>query len=203
MPLILMEVDIMVRLGQLVSRFKLVCFFLVFFSCSEKKDAVVLNYSESELDLFKNVVAYKNFPLSGKVYKLYSKTVDTLWVRNYKNGVKNGVWKKYYPDGSLKEIRQFINGEKEGDFLGYYNSGAKNFVFQFVDGEYDGTNKIWTNKGLLIELGNFKKGYELGVQKTWYLNGKIKSNYIIKNNRRYGLLGTKNCINVSKDFIKI
>ena len=100
-------------------------------------------------------------------------------------------------------MRQFINGKKEGDFLGYYNSGAKNFVFQFVNGEYDGTNKIWTNKGLLIELGNFKKGYELGVQKTWYLNGKIKSNYIIKNNRRYGLLGTKNCINVSKDFIKI
>ena len=30
---------------------------------------------------------------------------------------------------------------------------------------------------------------------------KNKSNYIIKNNRRYGLLGTKNCVNVSDDLI--
>ena len=195
--------DIMVLLEQLVSRVKLGCCFLFFLSCSEKKDTLVLNYSEPELDLFKNVVAYKKLPLSGKVYKLYPKTIDTLWVKSYKNGVKNGVWKKYYPDNSLKEVRQFVNGKKEGNFLGYYSGGAKNFVFQFMNGEYNGTNKIWDNKGLLIELGNFKKGYELGVQKTWYLNGKIKSNYIIKNNRRYGLLGTKNCINASKDFIKI
>ena len=35
------------------------------------------------------------------------------------------------------------------------------------------------------------------MQQFWYNDGEIKSNYIIKNKRRYGLLGTKNCVNVS------
>jgi len=51
-------------------------------------------------------------------------------------------------------------------------------------------------EGKLISYHNFKNGYEEGSQKVWYDNGKIKSNYTIKNGRRYGLLGTKNCINV-------
>ena len=66
-----------------------------------------------------------------------------------------------------------------------------------------GQIKFGLKSGLLIEEGNFKEGYEFGVQKTWYLNGKVKSNYIIKNNRRYGLLGTKNCVNVSNETLKI
>ena len=43
----------------------------------------------------------------------------------------------------------------------------------------------------------YENGYEKGVQKIWWPDGRIKSNYIIKNNRRYGLLGVKNCVNVS------
>ena len=88
-----MEVDIMVRLGQLVSRFKLVCFFLVFFSCSEKKDAVVLNYSESELDLFKNVVAYKNFPSQEKFISCIQKQWTRFGLETTKMGSKMGFGK--------------------------------------------------------------------------------------------------------------
>ena len=193
----------MVHLERLASRLKLGCLLLVFISCSEKKDTILLSSSEPELDLFKSVVVYKGLPFSGQVFQFYPSSSDTLWTRNYWGGLKSGVWKKFYPTGEFKEKRRFVKGVKEGDYLGYYRGGAKNFVFQFNNGEYDGTNRIWTKKGLLIEEGNFRRGYEFGVQKTWYLNGKIKSNYIIKNNRRYGLLGTKNCINVSKDFIKI
>ena len=48
---------------------------------------------------------------------------------------------------------------------------------------------------------SYYKGYESGGQKVWYPNGLIKSNYIMKNGRRYGLLGTKNCINVKDSII--
>jgi antitoxin component YwqK of YwqJK toxin-antitoxin module len=49
---------------------------------------------------------------------------------------------------------------------------------------------------------NYKKGHEDGQQQWWYDNGKIKANYIIKNGRRYGLRGTKKCINVSDSIFK-
>lgn len=192
--------DIMVRQARLVNRL-LLCFVLFCFSCKKGEEAFSLN--SSKIDLTKSVVLYQGIPFSGQVYRFYPGTLDTLWVRNYKGGLKDGVWRKYFLNGELNEKRKFRKGKKEGDYVGYYNGGIKNFIFKFQNGEYSGTNKIWTKEGLLIEEGNFKNGYEFGVQKTWYLNGKIKSNYIIKNNRRYGLLGTKNCVNVYKDISKI
>ena len=90
-------------------------------------------------------------------------------------------------------------GLKTGFYNGFYNDGSKNFVYQFKNGEYNGKNSLWAKGGQLIEEFNYKMGYEYGSQKVWYLNGRIKSNYIIKNNRRYGLLGTKNCTNVSEE----
>ena len=190
----------MVRQARLVNRL-LLCFVLFCFSCKKGEEAFSLN--SSKIDLTKSVVLYQGIPFSGQVYRFYPGTLDTLWVRNYKGGLKDGVWRKYFLNGELNEKRKFRKGKKEGDYVGYYNGGIKNFIFKFQNGEYSGTNKIWTKEGLLIEEGNFKNGYEFGVQKTWYLNGKIKSNYIIKNNRRYGLLGTKNCVNVYKDISKI
>ncbi len=190
-----METDIMVHQERLVNRF-LLCFVFVLFSCEEHEKAFSLD--SSKIDLTKSVILFQGAPYSGRVYRFYSNSFDTLWVRSYKDGLKNGVWKKYFLNGEIKEKRKFRNGKKEGDYVGYYAGGNKNFIFKFQKGEYNGTNKVWTKEGLLIEEANFKNGYEYGVQKTWYLNGKIKSNYIIKNNRRYGLLGTKNCVNVYK-----
>ena len=192
--------DIMVRQARLVNRL-LLCFVLFCFSCKKGEEA--FSGGRGQVGLKKSVVLYQGIPFSGQVYRFYPGTLDTLWVRNYKGGLKDGVWRKYFLNGELNEKRKFRKGKKEGDYVGYYNGGIKNFLFKFQNGEYSGTNKIWTKEGLLIEEGNFKNGYEFGVQKTWYLNGKIKSNYIIKNNRRYGLLGTKNCVNVYKDISKI
>ena len=197
-----MEADIMDLPAQLASRVVFIWILLFCVSCTDKTVISKVNSSDPQLDLFKNIVVFKSLPFSGLVFEFYPKSSDTLWVKNYKDGLKSGVWRKYYSNGTLKEVRRFVKGSKEGDYLGYYSNGAKNFIFQFNKGEYNGTNKIWTKEGLLIEEGNFKSGYEFGVQKTWYLDGKIKSNYVIKNNRRYGLLGTKKCINVSKDLFK-
>ena len=41
------------------------------------------------------------------------------------------------------------------------------------------------------KIFNYVNGYESGSQKLWFNNGEVKSNYVIKNNRRYGLLGLK------------
>ena len=38
-------------------------------------------------------------------------------------------------------------------------------------------------------------GYEEGSQKAWWQNGVIRANYVVKNGRRYGLIGLKLCMN--------
>ena len=187
---------------QSVNRALVFCF-LFFLSCQSEKTQVLLNNSDVNLDLSKNPVVYNKLPFSGKVYGLHKNSPDTLWTGAYKNGLKSGVWKKFYKDAVLKEVRYFKKNKKVGDYNGYYKNGSLNFIYQFENGEYNGTNRFWTKNGFLFEERNYKAGYEFGSQKVWYLNGKVRSNYVIKNNRRYGLLGTKNCINVSDELGKI
>jgi antitoxin component YwqK of YwqJK toxin-antitoxin module len=122
---------------------------------------------------------------------------DTLRLSCYWNGKEHGTWKQFYDDGLLKEVRYFKRGKKVGEHKGWWENGQLKFLYHLENDEYEGTSQEWSADGLLIREANYKAGYEEGVQKAWYASGKIKSNYIMKEGRRFGLLGTKNCINVS------
>jgi len=117
-----------------------------------------------------------------------------------KNNQANGeliISKKYYPNKQLMEYREFRNDMKNGKQIAYWDNGNKRFEFFAVNDTYEGELKEWDYTGKLFHLAHYKNGQEEGVQKLWYDNGKIRANYVILNGRRYGLLGTKNCKNVS------
>ena len=195
-----MAVDIMELPVQSVNRLLLIV--LVFFIGCSPNSKLVIHEESKDFDSFSKQTNYKGRVFSGIVYNT-NEDRDTVLIGEYKNGHKHGVWKTFYPNGSLKERRFYKKGLKVGLYEGFYNDGAKNFVFMFKNGEYNGTNSLWAKDGQLIEEFNYKMGREFGSQKVWYLDGKIKSNYIIKNNRRYGLLGTKNCTNVSEEVFEM
>jgi len=191
-----MAVVIMEHPAQLVNKLLLVV--LVFFIGCNPNNRLVVHEESKGFDGFSKLTTYKGEVFSGIVFNT-NENKDTILIGEYKNGLKHGVWKKFYSNGALKERRFYKKGLKVGLYEGFYDDGSKNFVFMFKNGEYNGTNSLWTKDGQLIEEFNYKMGREFGSQKVWYLDGKIKSNYIIKNNRRYGLLGTKNCTNVSEE----
>ena len=98
---------------QSVNRALVFCF-LFFLSCQSEKTQVLLSNSDVNLDLSKNPVVYNKLPFSGKVYGLHKNSPDTLWTGAYKNGLKSGVWKKFYKDAVLKEVRYFKKKQKGG-----------------------------------------------------------------------------------------
>ena len=107
------------------------------------------------------------------------------------------IQKKYYPNKQLMEYRAFRNEMKNGEQIAYWDNGNKRFEFIAVNDVYEGELKEWDYNGKLFHLAHYKNGQEDGVQKLWYENGKIRANYVIIKGRRFGLLGTKNCKNVS------
>ena len=117
-----------------------------------------------------------------------------------KNEQANGalvIAKKYYPNKQIMEYREFRNDMKNGKQISYWDNGNKRFEFNAVNDAYEGELKEWDYYGNLFHLAHYKNGQEEGAQKLWYDNGKIRANYVILNGKRYGLLGTKNCKNVS------
>ena len=179
---------------------------IVFISCSTKKENAVImrlvSESDTNLNLNSGIVYYQKNLFSGSVFSLNEPTKDTAAIRNYLHGREDGIWKEYYPNKQLKSIRYFKNGKKIDVSNGYWENGERMYSYFFNDDEYDGVGREWNRKGLLIKEMNYVKGHEEGPQKMFYDNGKVRSNYIIKNGKRYGLLGTKNCINVSDSIFK-
>jgi len=169
-------------------------------SCAEHKQETIILYrsvSAKDISVKQDVVYLDGALFSGMLYELEPETGDTVLLAAYHNGLLHGRVKKWYANGQLMEERSYSDGQKNGMQTGLWENGIPKFKFMAKADAYEGELKEWTVDGKLIHLANFKDGLEEGVQKLWYDNGKIRANYVIKNGRRYGLLGTKNCKNVS------
>ncbi len=188
--------DIMERLELSVNKFIILSLFFAF-SCSQKEETNSVYYNQDSLQL----VSKRGFLFSddtlftGLLYQIFPHSSDTVFIKSYFKGKEHGIWIHYYQNGQIALKRLFINGSKEGDYKEWWENGKLKLHYIFKDDEYEGSNKEWNEKGVLVKEMNYEKGHEKGSQKVWYDNGKIKANYTIKNGRRYGLLGTKNCQN--------
>ena len=175
--------------------------FVLFAGCNTPANTSIstkqVNAVDTTLRIMNGVMYESGQLFTGTVYTLHPGTKDTAELANYFQGKENGEWKKFYAPGALKEKREFTNGKKTGEYIAYWENGNKKLDYLFDDDEYEGTCREWNADGMLIREMNYKKGHEEGEQKMFYDNGSTRSNYIIVKGRRYGLLGTKNCINVS------
>lgn len=175
-----------------------------FFGCNTKAPknlmvdySVLLNKGEQQIKIENGLLNINQKPFSGRLYSLFGASTDTAELLSYQSGKEHGEWKKFYPSGKIKEKRFFEQGKKTGEYSAWWENGNSQLHYFFVADEYEGTCKEWNVEGKLVRILNYRQGHEEGHQQWWYDNGKIKANYVIQDGRRYGLLGTKNCINVS------
>ena len=169
--------------------------FLLFIGC-ENAPLEVFEVGAVSLETKRGITSNDGVPFSGIVLERFSNSQDTLLIQEYRKGKPDGVWKRFYASGKTQEIRLFDKGKKIGAHKYFYPTGQIRFYYQLKNDVYHGFKKEWNAQGLLVAHQNYVHGQEAGSQQVWFDNGGLKSNYIIKNGRRYGLLGTKNCINV-------
>jgi len=185
-----MAVAIMERPARYLSSIML----LLLCACSQRETFV--NADAVQVKTSGGITTVKDVVFTGKLFTLYPNG-DTMLIESYRDGKEHGCWKQFYPSHQLKEQRYFEDGKKQGEYIAFWENGARKLIYNFDDGEYNGACSEWLSNGLLTKQMNYSHGYEEGLQRAWYDNGKIKSNYKMVNGRRFGLLGTKNCTNVS------
>lgn len=166
-------------------------------SLGDIKDKPYVLKSSKNIITQNGIAFFNNKKFYGFLYELSLNEKDTLSIEEYNSGLLDGISKKWYHDNQLNEERFYLRGEKSGKQIAYWENGNKKFEFFAKNDAYEGEMKEWNFESKLIHLANFKNGQEDGTQKLWYDNGKIRANYVIVNGKRYGLLGTKNCVNVS------
>jgi antitoxin component YwqK of YwqJK toxin-antitoxin module len=171
--------------------------------CSSPHDQKLLPemkwYDDAALQLHNDNGIFKSngIAFTGTVYSMAPNKKDTVAVGSFADGKESGEWRKYFDNGQLMERRYYFKGKKVGVYEAWWPNSAKRLLYHFENGEYEGSCKDWNDKGVLMSDMHFHEGHEAGEQKQFYDDGKVKSNYVVIDGRRYGLLGTKNCVNVS------
>lgn len=179
-------------------RFLLILTTFLLLGCSRVPDTQVSSNNPA-LHHQNGVLLLDDKPFSGYLMAHYPSGAlkeKTPYMKGEEHGEKLG----YYANGALMFVRGYQYGEKHGTHQGFYEDGSDRFKYQFEKGSNIGTHYDWYEGGQLAKMTNFKDGKPFGVQKMWRSDGKIRSNYVIREDgRRYGLVGLKRCKNINTD----
>lgn len=148
-----------------------------------------------------DTVFYAGATFSGYRFMLFPGG-DTAVLQSYFNGVEEGFQRKWYPGRQPAEERFYINGKKEGVHRSWWPDGKPKMYFEAYNDEYDGIFREWYSSGVLAKEFHYVNGREEGSEKLWWDNGTVRANYVIRNGKKYGLLGLKTCINPYDSVIK-
>ena len=95
---------------------------------------------------------------------------DGLWIYNagdskeegkYSDDMQNGIWKSYYPDGSLSFEGKFVDDLPNGKHAWYWETGKTKEEGEYVMGRKSGDWKKYDEQGLLIIEISFRGGREV------------------------------------------
>ena len=142
---------------------------------------------------------------------VYSQT-DTVFNQTDKNGLKQGYWKKEYPNGKLMYKGFFKDGKPAGEMKRYYETGELKAILNYKEGIRQVHARIYYDTGELASEGyytdekkdslwkyfsyytntltaseNYSKGIKNGLEKHFYENQQVSEEFEWKNNIKDGV----------------
>ncbi|MCB0505524.1 MAG: toxin-antitoxin system YwqK family antitoxin [Cyclobacteriaceae bacterium] len=104
----------------------------------------------------------------------------------YVDGIREGSWVEYHPNGLAKTIVGYENGMREGQGIELDNRGQMLERFTYHKDKLDGPYTKY-NRTRVKEENNYKNGKLEGESKVYYDNGKIMEESTYKDGKRDGI----------------
>lgn len=99
-------------------------------------------------------------------------------------GIKDGMWKEYYPEGQLRSVGKYDKGKKVGDWKYYYENGKVEEEGRYnKSGKADGAWHWYYEDGTLRR----EESYLAGLEDGEYLEYSDSAQLIVKGNYIEGL----------------
>ncbi len=90
------------------------------------------------------------------------------------DGVREGIWKSYYPEGQLSAVEEYSNGNLSGSITYYYPSGGIRSNENWESGYQEGEANYYFENGRIYRKGPFSQGMYEGRWLTYHENGKLR-----------------------------
>jgi antitoxin component YwqK of YwqJK toxin-antitoxin module len=98
-----------------------------------------------------------------------------------------------WENGRVRRETTYRGELLDGPSRGWYENGARQFVYHYRNGVSEGSQEQWYPTGQPYTAFRHHAGHEAGQQRMWNADGTIRSNYVIRDGRRFGLLGAMGC----------
>ncbi|MBO7444815.1 MAG: hypothetical protein J6T86_00185 [Bacteroidales bacterium] len=104
------------------------------------------------------------------LWKEYYPTGELRSRGKYKDSKPTGNWKFFFPDQTVEIVGAYTpKGEKDGEWLWFYPTGDTLMAAHYEDGDLEGYYVEYDEEGIPVVQGNYVAGYEEGVWQ--YRNG--------------------------------
>jgi antitoxin component YwqK of YwqJK toxin-antitoxin module len=129
--------------------------------------------------MFRNGIAEgikREYSAEGKIEKafLYKSGVIVGEGIVKEDGNRDGHWKDFYPDGSLKAEGNYDNGKQIGEWRYYHSNGKTEQTGKFnKQGKFDGTWKWYYDSGQLLREESYRQGLRDGLSTEYEETGKV------------------------------
>lgn len=170
----------------------------------DKKEGIELTYFTN--GAVKTETPFVNGNEDGKAYEFNDKG-DIITIRTYQNGIltrqeninrksagkeKNGLWKEFYDDRTVKSEGRFKNGERDGYWKEYSSKGLLLGVTKYKDGrlitDAEEISDLEVKElyypdsdGQLKFRGTYRKGMAHGTHIWYNISGEIDSAKVYRN----------------------
>ncbi len=113
-----------------------------------------------------------------KYYSFYTGTITSTEV--YNKGVKNGIEKKYYPNGQVSEETEWVNNAKHGIWNQYFDDGVKKLKTSYSFNNMNGSYTLYWPNGNIFILGHYVDNKRHGNWTFFTEEGKKKFEILYK-----------------------
>jgi antitoxin component YwqK of YwqJK toxin-antitoxin module len=125
--------------------------------------------------VWRDGITYKKFsiePFTGTQVE-FQTTGQLLNETPYVNGLKHGIEKEYFPNGTIHWRYDWINGKRENYNLQYYMNGNLEFKWAKKNGRDHGEILVYHNNGKLRQKGQAFEGIFTGDWKRYNKQGLL------------------------------
>ena len=133
--------------------------------------------SESELDSVSRVIFCEGTYINGKkngLWKLFYPDSTIKYMGFYIDDVLHGKNVTWFQNGTIKQEGDYFEGYKNGEWKFYYENGSPKEIIFFKDTLPDGEYKSWFENNNVETEGKYKNGLPSGHWIHRYSNGKKK-----------------------------
>lgn len=108
------------------------------------------------------------------------------WQRNKKDFSKEGLYQRFYPDGTLAEEAHFMHDSLEGEHKYFYKNGSIESLEHYRNGTFHGKYLKYSEDGKLMLEQEYVNGVMQGFSVAYYPGGVLKEKYTMRDNDENG-----------------